>query len=435
LTDTGETRTSSARFAGCMIAVAAVLLPLLLAVIMLIVNNRPPNVTIPTHGVPKDNGWDYFVRAGNMLGTFGPVSSTKDPKSWTDADYAAFMKSNAPALAELRRGLAKPCVLPPQRGLKSLYAASPYARDRELARTLRSEAMYYERKGEYGRAVDSQLDCVEMGVSLPRGGRLISDLVGVAVVAIGCSKIEGNLARLNPSELARAAARIERIRKKIVPYSEVMLEEGYVSASMYVDIFGGPETRSEMMNPLKWAEVGGQFTISPIGSAPSSSGPSPADFLQGARLAFANKTGLVDRMVDYWKAVAAECGKPYTGTSGVPIPQCPLMDLLPDVATKARCQRLRMETTIALIQAELALRRFNADQKHYPARLDELVPTYLKSTPIDPFGIGKPLRYKPTNGGKSFLLYSVGGNMTDDGGKPSPHRGDWQNGDLLLSNQ
>ena len=51
--------------------------------------------------------------------------------------------------------------------------------------------------------------------------QLICDLVGIAIVAIGCSKIEGNLARLNPSELARAAERIERIQKKIVPYSEV----------------------------------------------------------------------------------------------------------------------------------------------------------------------------------------------------------------------
>ena len=156
--------------------------------------------------------------------------------------------------------------------------------------------------------------------------------------------------------------------------------------------------------------------------------------MQGARLAFANKTGLINQMLDYYKALAVECRKPYTGTSSVPIPQSPLMDLLPDVAARGRQCHLRMETTIALIQTELALRRFNADQKHYPARLDELVPKYLKAAPIDPFGIGKPLRYKSTNGGKSFLLYSVGGNMTDDGGKPSPHRGDWTEGDMLLSN-
>jgi hypothetical protein len=157
--------------------------------------------------------------------------------------------------------------------------------------------------------------------------------------------------------------------------------------------------------------------------------------MHGARLAFANKTGLVNQNLDYWKAVAVECRKPYTGTSSVPVPQGQLMDMLADVATKAWRCHLHMETTITLIQTELALRRFNADQKHYPARLDELVPRYLKVVPIDLFGVGKPLRYKLTNGGKSFLVYSVGGNMTDDGGKPSPHRGGYTEGDILLSNQ
>jgi len=411
---------------GCAIAIVAVLLPLLLAVIMLIVNNKPPSVTIPTHSVPKDNGWDYFVRAGHMLGMPGPVSSTKDEGKWTDADYEAFMKSNAAALAELRRGLAKPCVCPPRRDPNGF---PEYTHVRELARLLRSEAMYYERKGEYGTAVDSQLDCLEMGASQPRGGGLIADMVGDAMVAIGSKKIEGNLARLDASDLAREAEHIERVRKKIVPYSAVVLEAGLELASVWIETFCHPETeiRSMMLNPLKWADLGEAFPGSSTMSGTS-------NFFTGARLAFASKTRLVEQMLDYFRAVAVECRKPYTGTSAVPKPQSPLLDyFLPDIAHQGRRQHLRAETTIALIQTELALRRFNADQKHYPARLDELIPRYLKAVPIDPFGIGKPLRYKSLNGGKSFLLYSVGGNMTDDGGKPSPHRGDWTEGDLLLS--
>jgi hypothetical protein len=43
------------------------------------------------------------------------------------------------------------------------------------------------------------------------------------------------------------------------------------------------------------------------------------------------------------------------------------------------------------------------------------------------------MRYKPTNGGRGFVLYSVGGNMTDDGGKPGRYKVDWENGDILLS--
>ena len=428
MTDKGETRTSGARFAGCMIAVAAVLLPIALAILMLIFNNRPPSVTIPTHSVPKDNGWDYFARAGKMIGVYGPLSDSKGPEHWTDADYEAFMKSNAPALAELRRGLTKPCVCPPQRGLKGMDAVFPVcARNRELARTLRSEAMYYERKGAYGEAVDSQMDCLEMGVSVPRGGAFIGDLVGVSIVAIGSIKIEGNLARLNPSDLARTAARIERIQNKIVPYSEIVLEEGYMLASEYAEIFASPNTRSLAMNPLTWPALRAVYLL-------DTSGSSTSDFMQGARLAFANKTGLINQMLDYWRAGAEECRKPYTGTSSVPMPNGLLQDMLSGAARGSRKYHLRLETTIALVQTDLALRRFNADQKHYPARLDELVPAYLKTVPVDPFGVGKPLRYKPINGGKSFLLYSVSTNMTDDGGKSGPRKRDWTQGDLLLEN-
>ncbi len=432
MTDKGETRTSGARFAGCMIAVAAVLLPIALAILMLIFNNRPPSVTIPAHSVPKDNGWDYFTRAGKIIGMYGPLSDPKGPEHWTDADYEAFMKSNAPALAELRRGLTKPCVSPPQRGLKGMdkgldVVYQAYTKDRELARTLRSEAMYYERKGDYGKAVDSQLDCVEMGVGVPRGGDLQGDLVGVSIVAIGSSKVEANLARLNPSDLARAAARIERIQNKIVPYSEIVLEEGYMLASEYAEIFASPNTRSLAMNPLTWPALRAVYLL-------DTSGSSTSDFMQGARLAFANKTGLINQMLDYWKAGAEECRKPYTGTSSVPMPNGLLQDMLSGAARGSRKYHLRLETTIALVQTDLALRRFNADQKHYPARLDELVPGYLKAVPVDPFGVGKPLRYRAINGGKSFMLYSVAGNMTDDGGKPSPYRGDSTQGDLLLEN-
>jgi len=38
--------------------------------------------------------------------------------------------------------------------------------------------------------------------------------------------------------------------------------------------------------------------------------------------------------------------------------------------------------------------------------------------PVDPFGLGKPLKYRSKGNGQSFLLYSIGSDMKDDGGKP-----------------
>jgi hypothetical protein len=70
----------------------------------------------------------------------------------------------------------------------------------------------------------------------------------------------------------------------------------------------------------------------------------------------------------------------------------------------------------------LALRRFELQYGRLPATLDELVPAYLPTAPIDPFS-NAPLRWIVA----SKTLYSVGSNLTDDGGTIDPgkrHRGD-----------
>jgi hypothetical protein len=53
-----------------------------------------------------------------------------------------------------------------------------------------------------------------------------------------------------------------------------------------------------------------------------------------------------------------------------------------------------------------------------PHSLDELTPTFIKQVPNDPFDpAGGPLRYIRT--GDSYVLYSVGWDGQDDGGRAS----------------
>ena len=63
----------------------------------------------------------------------------------------------------------------------------------------------------------------------------------------------------------------------------------------------------------------------------------------------------------------------------------------------------------------LALSRYEKDNGKYPEHLHALVePGYLKNLPIDPYS-DKPLVYKKTE--QSFMLYSFGENLRDDGGE------------------
>lgn len=86
---------------------------------------------------------------------------------------------------------------------------------------------------------------------------------------------------------------------------------------------------------------------------------------------------------------------------------------------------------VCLLVTELALRCYQFDQVRAPVRLEELIPKYLQRLPQDPFS-GQPLVYHSQ--GTNWLLYSVGPDGMDDGGKPVVRStaGIVQSGDLFF---
>jgi hypothetical protein len=77
----------------------------------------------------------------------------------------------------------------------------------------------------------------------------------------------------------------------------------------------------------------------------------------------------------------------------------------------------------ALLLVALALRAHRAERDYYPADLVELVAGgYLSRLPDDPCALSGPLRYRRLAGGDKYLLYSVGADGKDDGGKPGRQR-------------
>ena len=62
-----------------------------------------------------------------------------------------------------------------------------------------------------------------------------------------------------------------------------------------------------------------------------------------------------------------------------------------------------------------ALAAYRAEHRTYPERLAELAPQYLAKVPVDIFANDGPLHYKRQAAG--YLLYSVGINGKDDGGR------------------
>jgi hypothetical protein len=77
-----------------------------------------------------------------------------------------------------------------------------------------------------------------------------------------------------------------------------------------------------------------------------------------------------------------------------------------------------------LSRLALAAAAHRAKHGEFPAKLDELVPAYLPTSPRDPFD-GWPLRLQ--RAGKNLVVYSIGRDLRDDGGAamdPARHEGD-----------
>lgn len=93
------------------------------------------------------------------------------------------------------------------------------------------------------------------------------------------------------------------------------------------------------------------------------------------------------------------------------------MPLLSKIGTMSGHVR-REATPVAWLETAmtaLAVERHRLGRGRLPDALGQLVPDYLAAVPEDPFD-GRPLRYRRTDRG--FVVYSVGEDGRDDGGKP-----------------
>jgi hypothetical protein len=92
-----------------------------------------------------------------------------------------------------------------------------------------------------------------------------------------------------------------------------------------------------------------------------------------------------------------------------------LLGLLAPALEQAHKAGTRGEAKAGLSQLGVALSAYQKQNGEFPDSLDALVPRYLPEIPKDPY-TGNPFVYRVDSDGA--LLYSLGSNLKDDGGKP-----------------
>lgn len=132
------------------------------------------------------------------------------------------------------------------------------------------------------------------------------------------------------------------------------------------------------------------------------------------------------RLEDFGRELEALARRrhPYTWLASIGIPNFVRAEL-----TTARCQTAMQQAALACV-----LERYRRAEGRYPGKLDELVPRFAERLPKD-VCTGEPLHYRVKDDG-TFLLYAVGWNTTDDGGKVAmkpalPDQVDLEHGDWV----
>lgn len=88
-----------------------------------------------------------------------------------------------------------------------------------------------------------------------------------------------------------------------------------------------------------------------------------------------------------------------------------LHDVTATSLSSINIKKCEEDSLVSTTQALIAIKAYKSDYGQYPISLDELVPDYLSSVPLDYFD-GSSLRYSKEN----EILYSIGKDLKDDGG-------------------
>jgi len=349
---------------------------------------------------------------GQLWGSEYSYYSTMPP---THEQLARALAHIQPAIIELRKGAA--CSGKDfQFAYKRPSLSEPFCEHIILYRLARMAAFDAMRKLDQGNTKDSLgelLSIVEMGDDIGRD----SPLIGGRISRIGYAKLHRALGsgKLSAAEHRMVAAELDRICSERPSLRRVM--EGEYSWSR-----GGLE---EILR-ADWDEYVQILTECCA---------DPVIFLRKSLPGM--KIRIVHNHNRIWAAILDSCDLSYpelmrrdigkVGLKAVPI----CYAFTPDLSRFFGANALNKALDKGLMLVA-ALEAYRLEHETYPEKLHQLVGPYIRKVPTDPFTDGKSFVYSRKDA--RYLLYSIGPDMKDDGGKAtSLEKISDENGDIVFA--
>jgi hypothetical protein len=358
---------------------------------------KPPNLTVPAKPqAPSPNAFDTYRGAAQLLVNtkqIGDALGSKPAVVLSLPQKEALLNSNGAALRMLRGAFSQEYYDPSVRSIYTLYPY--YAQFRAMARLFAFEGSVRAQKADWNGAVQSDLDCMRLGATIPRGGPLIGELVGIACQAIGRRNLWDYIGHLDARQARLASKLMQDIDKLYVPYPDTLQEERYMQMSA--------------LNALFKDKNGMQAVFGP------QTGP-PVALYQLMYLVYSKET-IASNNQKYFDQLIANSRQPYALHVGAPpAPSDPINKILAPEFSQARIKDVEARTQNGLLRLAMALHAYKLERGHYPESLAALTPSYVSTIPDDPFAARGPFQYHII--GSKYVLYSVGPDGKDDGGKP-----------------
>lgn len=359
---------------------------------------RHPNLRVPSRQYPADNAYQHLRdmadrlyqqnKGDRQLSAIRQKISNPTDAQLTPAEDQYLLQRYAPFLQEYPKYLNKPSVVVME--YSPLWLMPELAQFRDLARVETYRIQKWLQKNQDRNAVQAFDQLLRLSNQIRNEGGLIHFLVGIAITSIAQRPFLENPSLLDdPKAMEQMIESVRQFERQRFPAWKTLQQEHYFFRTTFNGLASGQYSSKELFQQDNLVLFKSNILVTRY---------------------LVNRS--VPEMEQFMAQSIEELKKPYWERKPLPEPKQFLNSLLvPDFTGFS--PKDAQELAFLRLQATLcAIGLYKKRTGNYPKQLRDLA---LGDLVIDPF-TGKPFVYRldPKRG---FLLYSLGQNGVDDGGR------------------